>query len=139
MSNKLKPCPFCGVTPDEDSHYINQGTKWGGILCCIEGPEVRTSYKAWPFFKQDAIDAWNDRKEPIQWQPIETWVDDGGQHVRGLWVTNNVTNETYFQQFLGQIHEDSGDFVDHNGDDFGWAVGDYTHWMPLPEPPENKP
>jgi hypothetical protein len=66
MSNKLKPCPFCGVTPDEDSHYTNQGTKWGGILCCIEGPEVRTSYKAWPFFKQDAIDAWNDRKEPIQ-------------------------------------------------------------------------
>ena len=75
----------------------------------------------------------------VEWKPIETWVDDGGQHVRGLWVTSNVTNETYFQQFLGQIHEDSGDFVDHNGDDFGWAVGDYTHWMQLPDPPENKP
>jgi hypothetical protein len=113
MSNKLKPCPFCGVTPDEDSHYTNQGTKWGGILCCIEGPEVRTSYKAWPFFKQDAIDAWNDRKEPIQWQPIETWVDDGGQHEsRGLWCykpPTNVTNETWVddggQQFLGKCHQ----------------------------------
>lgn len=58
---KLKPCPFCGNTPDEDSHYINQGTKWGGILCCILGPEVRTSYQKWPYFKEAAIKEWNTR------------------------------------------------------------------------------
>lgn len=57
----LLPCPFCGNIPDGDSHYINQGTKWGGILCCIEGPDVRTDYKPWPHFKTEAIAAWNTR------------------------------------------------------------------------------
>ncbi len=69
---KLKPCPFCGNTPDEDSHYINQGTKWGGILCCILGPEVRTSYQKWPYFKEAAIKEWNTRA-PLSLK------DDSGQ------------------------------------------------------------
>ncbi len=127
MSNKLKPCPFCGVTPDEDSHYTNQGTKWGGILCCIEGPEVRTSYKAWPFFKQDAIDAWNDRKEPIQWQPIETWVDDGGTPLLIAFRNKEVAIAPWSK---------SGPMEVTPQFDLGWTA---THWMPLPAPPENKP
>lgn len=62
--DNLKPCPFCGQTPDEDSHYVNQGTKWGGILCCIEGPEVRTGYKPWPHWKDAAVKEWNTRTPP---------------------------------------------------------------------------
>lgn len=73
-----------------------------------------------------------------EWQPIETWVDDGEQHIRGVWVTNNVTGKDHWEQFLGHVHEDSWDFVDHNGDDFGWGMGDYTHWMPVAEPPSVK-
>lgn len=62
---ELKSCPFCGETPDAESHYVNQGTKWGGIQCCIEGPEVRTNYKEWPAWKDNAIEAWNTRVPDI--------------------------------------------------------------------------
>src|SRR5687767_8078076 len=61
---KLEPCPFCGVVPPSDSYYMNQGDKWGGIQCCIQGPEVRTYYEEWPKWKQAAIDAWNTRATP---------------------------------------------------------------------------
>ena len=59
--SKLKDCPFCGEVPPKDSYYVNQGTKWGGVQCCIDGPEVRTGYQNWPAWKQDAIEAWNTR------------------------------------------------------------------------------
>ena len=76
-----------------------------------------------------------EKLEAEQWQPIETAPKDGAVHIRGLWV--NVKNAPQeFQQFIGCINDD-GDFVDPDYyDDFGWAADDYTHWMPLPEPPE---
>ena len=72
------------------------------------------------------------------WQLIETAPKDKA-HIRGLWVTcfrNTPQEHTVWQQFIGDIDED-GDFVDiEGGYCFGWNVNDYTHWMPLPEPPE---
>jgi len=56
---KLKPCPFCGNTPS--TFDTNQGTKWGFVVCCIQGPEVRTSYKPEEHWREDAIRSWNDR------------------------------------------------------------------------------
>lgn len=71
-----------------------------------------------------------------EWQPIETAPKDGTIHIRGLWVTVKGVKAKEFQQFIGFIDED-GDFKDMvYFDDFGWAAKDYTHWMPLPEPPE---
>lgn len=61
MSEELKPCPFCGETPGPDDYFVNQGTKYGGIQCCCEGPDVRTGYREWPAWKDDAIKAWNIR------------------------------------------------------------------------------
>lgn len=43
----VKPCPFCGATPDIDdpnTFRASQGDKWGAMVCCCEGPEVRTGY-----------------------------------------------------------------------------------------------
>lgn len=60
------PCPFCGQTPDIDNpatFVSDQGDKWGHIVCCCAGPEVRTGYKPLKHWRQDAIDAWNEREK----------------------------------------------------------------------------
>ena len=71
-----------------------------------------------------------------QWQPIETAPDeDGVLHVRATWVHSATTsNPLYFDVCAGYLSE--GDFVSASGDDHGWRPEDYTHWMPLPEPPK---
>jgi len=66
MTNeKLKPCPFCGDVPDVDNpatFQSNQGTKWGFVVCCCNGPEVRTGYGPVDEWKAEAIAAWNQRE-----------------------------------------------------------------------------
>ena len=60
----LLPCPFCGVKPDINdpaTFQSNQGDKWGFVVCCGTGPEVRTSYKPVEHWRDDAITAWNRR------------------------------------------------------------------------------
>lgn len=72
----------------------------------------------------------------MDWQPIETAPDEV-VHIRGLWVYRASTFERlYWQADIGFVNDD-GEFVGvgHTGD-FGWRADDYTHWMPLPEPPE---
>ena len=68
MENEtLKPCPFCGETPDVDNPNIfemDQGDKWAHVVCCCAGPEVRTDYQELEHWKQRAIDAWNERVMP---------------------------------------------------------------------------
>lgn len=64
-SPAVLPCPFCGQTPDVSNpatFVADQGGKWGHIVCCCAGPEVRTDYKPLEYWKQDAIDAWNKRQ-----------------------------------------------------------------------------
>ena len=60
----MKPCPFCGHTPDpyDDSTFeTNNVGKWGFVLCCIQGPEVRTGFNPLGHWRRQAIDAWNTR------------------------------------------------------------------------------
>ena len=61
---KILPCPFCGQTPDinDDAHFkVTQGGKWGSLVCCCEGPEVRTGYQELSHWKAAAIEEWNTR------------------------------------------------------------------------------
>jgi hypothetical protein len=63
----LLPCPFCGETPDINNPATfasNQGDKWGAVVCCCTGPEVRTGYQAVGFWMDDAITEWNRRALP---------------------------------------------------------------------------
>ena len=60
----LLPCPFCGETPDVNNPHTfqsNQGDKWGYVVCCCCGPEVRTGYGPVETWRDDAIAAWNRR------------------------------------------------------------------------------
>ncbi|WP_435607674.1 Lar family restriction alleviation protein [Pseudomonas knackmussii] len=64
---ELKPCPFCGDTPGEDSYALTDGGfKYGAISCgCgAVGPDVRTGYKDWPEWKDAAVAEWNERAIP---------------------------------------------------------------------------
>lgn len=44
--------------------FTEPGGKWGGVQCCINGPEVRTGYKALEHWRADAINEWNTRAIP---------------------------------------------------------------------------
>jgi hypothetical protein len=64
MTEKLKPCPFCGRTPDTDSpdtFKTVEGHKFGAVACCRVGPEVRTFYALPEEWRGKAIKAWNER------------------------------------------------------------------------------
>lgn len=64
---ELKPCPFCGETPDVSSEHTfqtTQGTKWGSVVCCCYGPEARTGYGPPKDWAKYAVEEWNKRKEP---------------------------------------------------------------------------
>lgn len=66
MSEKLKPCPFCGETPDADNpdtFQMPETSKYGAVVCCCYGPDVRTSYQDVEHWRDDAIAAWNERAE----------------------------------------------------------------------------
>lgn len=62
----IKPCPFCGAIPDVDNPNTFQetdGPKWGAVVCCGTGPEVRTGYGPVEDWRDDAIDEWNKRAD----------------------------------------------------------------------------
>lgn len=61
MSAELLPCPFCGQVPTMIRE--TDGYKWGAVVCCITGPEVRTFYKSVEHWRNEAIAAWNCRAE----------------------------------------------------------------------------
>ena len=61
---KLLPCPWCGESPDPASPHTfqdSQGTKWGSVVCCCVGPEVRTGYQDVEHWRDDAAQSWNER------------------------------------------------------------------------------
>lgn len=63
-SDVLLPCPFCGATPsanDTITFQTDSGGKWGHVVCCIDGPDVRTGYQALAYWRDEAIKAWNTR------------------------------------------------------------------------------
>lgn len=76
----------------------------------------------------------------MNWQPIESAPKDGRGHLRGLWVTMKRTglpDAKQWRSYVGYVHDQSGAFLDLDYDqDFGWEADDFTHWMPLPEPPK---
>lgn len=61
--------------------------------------------------------------------------DESVVHLRGLWVYHHRVDIYEWQSDTGYVSE-NGRFIGSNDEDFGWESEDYTHWMPLPEPPQ---
>ena len=62
----------------------------------------------------------------MEWQPIETAPMDGS------WILTYTNLQGFDNEFMAVKY-------DHN---YGWSGGAYTelkptHWMPLPEPPQD--
>jgi hypothetical protein len=57
-------------------------------------------------------------------------------HIRGLWVHSAETGKRLYWTANCGFLSDDGDFLYCDGDDPGWRAEDYTHWMPLPAPPD---
>lgn len=63
MTDKLKPCPFCGSTRVREENSPAVGMIWIECFDCkSNGPYANVLSGAW-------VDAWN--KRPSQWLPIE--------------------------------------------------------------------
>jgi hypothetical protein len=88
------------------------------------------------------------KREPMDWQPIETAPKDGnkiilyyrnrhnfGRTVMGCWVTDEQANETD----TDGVGLEAGWYEQiDNWDDYAQIAiheGEPTHWMPLPKPP----
>lgn len=76
----------------------------------------------------------------MEWREIDENTPQDVLHLRGHWVRRLLpdgSHVTEWQFGLGYV-TDAGDFIDTNGNDFGWAADDYTHWLSfvIPEPPQ---
>lgn len=134
----LKPCPFCG----------SRGALWTNIdntQCRIECIAAANWTRTTPTCSgasltfpsaSEAITAWNTRASPSApvgegWQPIETAPKDGTLVL--AWCVHP------FRRYGGEGYE--GPVIAHwtNHNDGGWTwyglTGQFTHWMPLPQPP----
>lgn len=129
MSGKLKPCPFCG----SKSVVFEEKYGAGGYITCENcGTES-------DFFGdyETAIKHWNER--------VSDWVDINKRLPKeGEIVT---LYDSHANKMCGGILKSQ--YANYRGDlrrVYYWDVlldldslvcsGQYTHWRPLPEPPE---
>ena len=116
--DKLKPCPFCGG----DNLYVDgyehgAGTRWRVVcLSCMGMVDSGTVQQ-----KHRAIEAWNRR--PQCWTPVTERLPEvdkyGDVNVLVCMDDGFIATATYADDW--ELWDDSGEV---------------THWMPLPEPPE---
>ena len=111
--------------------------------------ELQDKAKQWinsnVFDGDDRSDATGDR---VSYQAPELYelINDLVEHLEVKWVSVNdllPVNDTNVLVFYGEndvdIEIDYTDFCSEQGHDFWVNSGDgVTHWMPLPEPPEEK-
>ena len=138
MSEKIKPCPFCGSenVQLEDLGYPHH------VYC--ENCAARVTGKGYgEEGEADAIKAWNRRASG--WISVDEPPADG---FFGKLVINSE-NEIYKAQTVTTITTSDGkkryinytykELLDCLEDVKVWDVSDITHithWQPLPEPPE---
>lgn len=73
----------------------------------------------------------------MNWQPIETAPKDGTmilawcEHINAKYAKNAVA-----EGWAGPV---VANWINHNGGGWTWhgLAGQFTHWMPLPEPPRS--
>lgn len=64
MTEKLKPCSFCGKRPSEDIAIYSFGDGHTATITCSCGAKMNSeSFYKEQCAKQDAVDKWNRRAE----------------------------------------------------------------------------
>jgi len=124
---ELKPCPICGSEVNMIEENVGEYTVvCHGCQVLMIADDVSS--------KDDAIERWNNRVNDPKWIPIEQ---------------QEPSEEDWYLIFFPK-NEDYGnvDYIDMcywNGKYFeGGALAfqedglEYTHWMPLPEPPKGE-
>lgn len=107
MTDKLKPCPFCGGEAGLNEVEDGYGGLSGAYVVCLNVCNVQAT----PI-------TWNTRAD--DWQPIETAPKDGSTVI--------VEGGTAYW------HNGYAAWFSHSAQrPIEWPV---TRWKPLPEPPE---
>ena len=70
-----------------------------------------------------------------EWMPIATAPKDGSHFFAILTVRNSALRIERMEFYVISIDEETHE-VSHYGEYVGWDLHDFTHWMPLPEPPK---
>lgn len=121
MNDKLKPCPFCG-----GEAVLMQGYYYG-IECksCFSRTDLYSDTKS-------AVEAWNNRTST--WKPIETAPKDGTAILTWKHGWREVEKCRYIPPLKTGSYESAGYWeLVH-----AFSEEHPTHWMPLPEPPEDE-
>lgn len=69
-----------------------------------------------------------------EWQKIETAPTDGTEFLAAVEVHDQQGN-WWWERNVISIDDETGDVP--TSDPHGWTLEDYSHWMPLPEPPND--
>jgi len=117
----LKPCPFCGSSNTTLDYYeISCPQELGTIVVCNDCGASAKSIVDWN--TRPIEDALNKRIAELEaarrWIPVGERLPEEKQNVLALDRTGTAYHWEY-SKCLSNIF-----------------VGYYTHWMPLPEPPE---
>ena len=72
-----------------------------------------------------------------EWQPIKTAPTDGSVFIAGVYVNHySRRNDTFTKSWDCQVVWIDDETGEISGDcNAGFLIGDYTHWMPIPDPP----
>ena len=124
MSNKLKPCPFCGSEVNMIEENVGEYTVvCHGCQVLMIADDVSS--------KNEAIERWNNRVNEPKWIPIEQQEPSEFELVLCciLGEKENAIEILY-------RHGDSY-YSDYDGGII-YSQNEISHWMPLPEPPKGK-
>ena len=80
----------------------------------------------------DQLQRYREALKAHDWQPIESAPRDE-PFLAALEVHHNKTGQSWWEMHTIWIDSETGEINSDN--DAGWSAGDYTHWMPLPDPP----
>ena len=144
--SEIKPCPFCGevpkITGDPDSEEYIRGYSMGFIECRNDSCPMLGNFIMAPTQKE-ATAVWNNRpiedalrariaelEAKLRWIPVSERLPKFGVSVLFYDSFLNIRHKGFLQEDNSQWRTDEGLFY------YSDRCKHITHWMPLPEPPE---
>ena len=126
-ADKLKPCPICGSEVNMIEENIGEYTVvCHGCQVLMIADDVSS--------KNEAIERWNNRVNGPKWIPIEQQKPPDDCWYLVFYPKDAEFGDVYF---IDVCFGNKGGF---NDSEIGYQEDgiEYTHWMPLPEPPKGE-